>query len=193
MDVSDLRTRLRRIRGDVAPLEAADIALIGAIEKGLPLVSRPYAAVAEQLGISEPQVLERLAALRERGVIKRMGVVVRHRELGYQANGMVVWDVPDDAVASLGHRFSQYDFVTLCYRRPRQLPEWPYNLFCMIHGKSHEEVRAGIARLVRDCGLQRVAHEVLFSRRRFKQRGARYHGLERREPPHAPCEAVHDG
>ncbi|AGA33311.1 Heme d1 biosynthesis protein NirD / Heme d1 biosynthesis protein NirL [Thioalkalivibrio nitratireducens DSM 14787] len=193
MDVSDLRTRLQRIRGDTVPLAAADIALIGAIEKGLPLVSRPYAAVAEQLGISEAQVLERLAALRERGVIKRMGVVVRHRELGYRANGMVVWDVPDDAVAGLGQCFSRYDFVTLCYRRPRQLPEWPYNLFCMIHGKSHDEVHQGIARLVRECGLQRVPHEVLFSRRRFKQRGARYHCPERREPPHAPGEAAHRG
>jgi siroheme decarboxylase len=193
MDVRDLGMQLRRIRGDVAPLEPADIALIGAIEKGLPLVPRPYAAVAERLGMSEQQVLDRLAALRQRGVIKRMGVVVRHRELGYRANGMVVWDVSDDAVADLGRCLSGYDFVTLCYRRPRQLPEWPYNLFCMIHGKSHEEVRERIAQLVRECGLQRIRHEVLFSRRRFKQCGARYHGIGRGEPPRAVGEVAHGG
>jgi siroheme decarboxylase len=177
MDMSAFREYLREIRSEVGPLESADLAVIGAIEKGLPLTARPYAEVAAGLGISEEEVLQRLAALRSRGMIKRMGVVVRHRELGYHANGMVVWDVPDDTVSELGRRFSRYDFVTLCYRRPRQLPQWPYNLFCMIHGKTRDEVQARIAQLVQECGLESVDHQVLFSRRRFKQCGARYHGV----------------
>ncbi|OOG25725.1 AsnC family protein [Thioalkalivibrio denitrificans] len=175
--MSAFREHLRQIRSRVGFLEDTDLALIGAIEKGLPLSPRPYAEVAAGLGISEQEVLRRLAALRNRGVIKRLGVVVRHRELGYRANAMVVWDVPDDTVGELGRCFSGYDFVTLCYRRPRQLPQWPYNLFCMIHGKTRDEVQARIAQLVQECGLESVQHQVLFSRRRFKQCGARYHGV----------------
>lgn len=182
MDMNRFREHLRAIRGQVGSLDRTDIALIGAIEKGLPFTPRPYAEIARGLGLSEQQVVDRLAALRSRGTIKRLGVVVRHRELGYRANGMVVWDVPDDRVAELGRCFSRYDFVTLCYRRPRQLPEWPYNLFCMIHGKSHDEVRARIGQLEKECGLRSVDREVLFSRRRFKQCGARYHGSDAPQP-----------
>ena len=115
-------------------------ALISVIEQGLPLVPRPYADIALQIGCSEQEVIEGLQALKNRGDIKRFGVVVRHRKLGYRANGMVVWDVPDDEVKRLGHCMGQYSFVTLCYRRPRQLPEWGYNLFTMVHGRNRQEV-----------------------------------------------------
>lgn len=156
------------------PLDAGDLALLQAIEDGLPMVSQPYAALAEQLGMSEGEVLARFWLLRLQGVIKRFGVVVRHRELGYRANAMVVWDIPDDIVADIGQRFGGFDFVTLCYRRPRRRPVWPYNLFTMIHGRDREQVLQRVEELVRASGLQQVSHEVLFSRRRFKQRGARY-------------------
>jgi DNA-binding Lrp family transcriptional regulator len=151
-----------------------DMDLIGAIQEGLPLVSRPYAVIGESIGMSEQEVMDRLEALRASGVIKRMGIIVRHRELGYRANAMVVWDVADEQVAELGHQFSQFDFVTLCYQRPRRLPEWPYNLFCMIHGQDHRAVHANIQRLIDECGVKNIPHAVLFSRRRFKQRGAIY-------------------
>jgi siroheme decarboxylase len=175
MDMKQLSEHLQHIRNRFGAPDETDTALIAAIEKGLPLCSRPYQRIAEQLGIGEQEVVDRLASLHSRGVIKRLGVVVRHHELGYRANAMVVWDVPDDRVAALGHCFSQYDFITLCYRRPRQLPQWPYNLFCMIHGKSHDEVREQVAQLIDECRLQAIAHQILFSHRRFKQRGARYH------------------
>ena len=87
---------------------------------------------------------------------------------------MVVWDVPDEQVTELGHCLASFDFITLCYRRPRQLPQWRYNLYCMIHGKSRDEVLAHLEWMVNHCGLQSLPHEVLFSRRRFKQRGAVY-------------------
>jgi DNA-binding Lrp family transcriptional regulator len=102
-----------------------------------------------------------------------MGVIVRHRSLGYDANAMVVWDVPDDCVSDAGRRMSAFEFVTLCYRRPRR-PHWPYNLFCMIHGKERETVLAQTELLAQGCGLGDVPREVLFSRRCFKQRGACY-------------------
>ncbi|MBI5041343.1 MAG: Lrp/AsnC family transcriptional regulator [Gammaproteobacteria bacterium] len=159
-----------------------DLAVIGAIQGGLPLVPRPYAALAAQLGIDEAVLTERLTSLHESGVIKRMGLVVRHRELGYGANAMVVWDVPDGEVAELGRCLSKFEFVTLCYRRPRQGRDWPYNLFCMIHGQDREEVRGKVRQLVQCCGLEDIAHSVLFSRRRFKQRGAHYRNAAEREP-----------
>jgi DNA-binding Lrp family transcriptional regulator len=148
--------------------------LIGAIQHGLPLVSRPFAEIGAGLGLAENEVIAGLASLLEQGIIKRMGVVVRHYELGYRANAMVVWDIPDDRVSALGQRIGNFDFVTLCYRRPRSLPDWRYNLFTMIHGRHRDEVLSFVERLKEQCGLEHVAYEVLFSCRRFKQCGARY-------------------
>lgn len=148
--------------------------LIALVGRGLPLVSRPYAVIAEQLGGSEADVIEGLNRLMQSNDIKRFGVVVRHRELGYKANGMVVWDIPGERVKELGHCISKYDFVTLCYQRPRRLPQWHYNLFSMVHGQDRNAVIEKVNYIVEQCGLQDIAHEILFSRRRFKQRGARY-------------------
>ena len=151
-----------------------DRRLLDALEAGLPLVPRPYAALGESFGISEREVMERLARLQEDGTISRFGVVVRHHELGYRANCMVVWDLPEDSVSETGRRLATLPFVTLCYRRPRRPPIWPYNLFCMIHGRDREEVEQQIAQAAEACGLQDVPRAHLFSTRRFKQRGARY-------------------
>ena len=148
--------------------------LIAAIQSGLPLVERPFAAAGAQAGMSEAEALAALQNLLDRGVIKRMGVVVRHHELGYRANAMVVWDIPDEEVSSVGACLGGIEYVTLCYRRPRRLPAWRYNLFCMIHGHDRAEVLARVEAMRENCGLQDVAYEVLFSTRRFKQCGARY-------------------
>ena len=151
-----------------------EAALIEAIGAGLPLTSRPYAALADRLGCSETDVIDAIERLLARGDVKRFGVVVRHRALGYRANGMVVWDVPDERVAEIGRRIGRYACVTLCYRRPRRLPDWRYNLFCMIHGRDRDAVVAQVEQIVEQCGLGDIAHEILFSRRCFRQRGARY-------------------
>ena len=149
-------------------------ALVTALGGGLPLVSEPYAELGRRVGLSEAEVIAAIAALQEAGLIKRFGVVVRHHELGYRANAMVVWDIPDDAVAEVGRKFSTFDFVTLCYQRPRRPPEWPYNLFCMVHGRERETVLRQVEHLAEACGLADVRREVLFSTRRHKQRGAVY-------------------
>ena len=160
-------------RGPVQ-LDDADRRLVAAVQKGLPLCERPYAVVAEKAGLSEAEVMRRLNSLLQCGVIKRLGIVVRHHELGYNANAMVVWDVPDERVGRLGRCMGRFEFVTLCYRRPRRLPHWPYNLFCMIHGKDRTGVLSNVEELVSRCQLQDIPHDVLFSKRRFKQRGAVY-------------------
>lgn len=148
--------------------------LIAAIQSGLPLVERPFLAVGDALDQSETEVIEGIMNLIRLGVIKRIGVVVRHHELGYRANAMVVWDIPEKEVKKQGSHLGQLEFVTLCYRRPRRLPVWRYNLFCMIHGHDRAEVMARVDEMRKGPGLQDIPYEVLFSTRRFKQCGARY-------------------
>ncbi|MBF0429329.1 MAG: hypothetical protein HQL94_10435, partial [Magnetococcales bacterium] len=113
--------------------------LVAAFQKGFPLSPRPFHEMGLTIGLSEAQVLEGLQALQEKGVIKRVGVVVHHHELGYRANAMVVWDLPDSMVREAGGKVRAFDFVSLCYLRKRCLPDWSYNFYCMIHGQKREE------------------------------------------------------
>ncbi len=159
-----------------------DGALIGAIQAGLPLLERPYLAIAEQLGISEQQVIQKISDLLAVGIIRRLGVIVRHHELGYRANAMVVWNVPDDHVDERGKQLSAEDAVTLCYQRPRVKPAWPYNLFSMIHGKDRDAVVSCIEGMAEKLGLDNTPYEILFSLQRFKQRGAKYFAKEKALP-----------
>jgi len=164
-----------RLGSDGAPEiidKAIDSLLISFMQQGLPLTARPFAVIAAHIGIPEAQVIARLSALKEMGLIKRFGVIVRHHELGYQANAMVVWDIPDEQVLAVAGSMKQYPGVTLCYRRPRRLPLWPYNLFCMIHGKDRDSVLQSLDTMVVSNGWQHFSYDVLFARRRFKQRGA---------------------
>ena len=163
-----------QLNDQVLHLSIEDRALIKAVQGGLPVVSRPYAEIAKQLNTTEEQIISRLQFLIDSGAIKRYGVVVRHKEPGYTANGMVVWNIPDERVEELGKCIGKYECVTLSYRRPRRLPDWSYNLFTMVHGSDRHEVTQKIQQIVEECGLQDVEHTTLFSTRRFKQRGASY-------------------
>ena len=158
----------------VVPIDEAERRLVSVLQEGLPLFMRPFALIAERIGAAENDVLGRIGSWLEDGAIKRFGVVVRHRELGYTANAMLVHDIPDERIGELGRALAEEPAVTLCYRRPRKLPDWPYNLFCMIHGRERAEVDSIIADLRRRHGLDDCAHDVLFSLTRFKQNGARY-------------------
>lgn len=149
-----------------------DRRILAAIENGLPLVEHPYLAVADRLALDQAEVIARLEHLIAAGVVTRFGCVVRHDKLGFRANAMAVWDIPDETVETVAATFARHPGVTLCYRRPRHPPLWPYNLFCMVHAKSRREAFAAIdeLNLLADTGLKRQA--VLFSKRCFKQRGA---------------------
>lgn len=179
LDGAGAPATIERLR---ASLEPADRALAAALDDGLDLVPRPYAALGERLGCAEQAVLARLDRLLALGVMRRFGVVVRHRELGYTANAMVVWDIADARVGDVGQRLAREPAVTLCYRRPRREPVWRYNLFSMVHGRDRAAVLAEVARL--EAGLRAEfdlpdpACQPLFSRRRFKQCGTR-HGAGR--------------
>ena len=174
-DRNDVRRRIgaRRVARPES-LSAIDRLLVQALERGLPMTAHPYARLAVQAGTSEAYVQVRLAEWLNRGVIKRLGVVVRHRALGYTSNAMCVWDVPDADAGALGEALANESGVTLCYRRERARPQWRYNLFCMIHGRDRGAVTARLAALSASHHLDRFAHAVLFSRQAFKQRGARY-------------------
>lgn len=158
----------------VAPIGEPERRLISVLQEGLPLFIRPFQVIAERIGASESDVLARIGRWLEEGAIKRFGVVVRHHELGFRANAMVVHDIADEYVSELGRALAEEPAVTLCYRRPRRLPDWPYNLFCMIHGRERGEVEALIADIRQRHGLLDCPHEVLFSLTRYKQNGARY-------------------
>lgn len=148
--------------------------LLQALQRGLPLVPQPYEELGARVDLSGALVCAFIDEWLSAGLLQRFGVVVRHHELGYTANAMCVWDVPDDRVGEFGRLLGREAQVTLCYRRRRALPHWRYNLFCMIHGKAREEVLATRAAIAGRIGLDRWPHEVLFSLRRFKQRGACY-------------------
>lgn len=151
-----------------------DRALLAAIENGLPLSPHPYAEIADRLGWEETRVIERLQRLAADGTIKRFGIIVRHHELGYRANAMTVFNIDDERLAAAGETLAALPYVTLCYRRPRRPPNWPYNLFCMIHGRDENEVRAQVDAAAAAARIAERPRAILFSRRRFKQRGARY-------------------
>jgi DNA-binding Lrp family transcriptional regulator len=151
-----------------------DARLLQVIQAGLPLTPCPYRDVATQIGWTEAEVIATLDNLQQRGIIKRMGLIVRHHELGYRANAMVVWDLPDARVATVAERLPRFPFVSLCYQRRRCLPVWPFNLYCMIHGRERQAVLEQIGHVVTDCQLDDAPMQVLFSRTRFKQRGAWY-------------------
>ena len=155
-------------------LSDRDLHLISALCGGLSLEAQPYRTLGQAVGMDEAEVIARLRALQQSGVIRRLGVIVRHHELGYRANAMVVWDIPDAEVAETGRRLGACDEVSLCYRRPRRLPSWPYNLFTMVHGHDRAQVEAAIAALAVREGVDHYRREALFSTRRFKQCGARY-------------------
>ena len=155
------------------PIDALDRSLIKATQAGLPLCAEPYQALAEALGISAEEVMRRMKRMLAAGIIRRIGVVPNHYRLGYVANGMTVWDVADHAIRDAGREIGELPFVSHCYHRPRHLPEWPYNLFAMVHGRSRAEVEAMVKVIAGMLGAISRAHEVLYSTRILKKTGLR--------------------
>lgn len=158
------------------PIDAIDRAIIVATQQGLPLVARPYHAIAERLNLDVEEVMLRMRRMQERGAIRRIGVVPNHYAIGYRANGMTVWDVPDEVVDMLGERVGQLEFVTHCYCRPRHPPYWQYNLFAMVHGRSRDEVGVQITQIQSLLGEHVRGHDVLYSTRILKKTGLRLAG-----------------
>ncbi|MGL4281553.1 MAG: Lrp/AsnC family transcriptional regulator [Albidovulum sp.] len=157
-------------------IDATDRRIIAATAGGLPLVPRPFAEVAEWLGLGEAEVLERFTGLAARGVVRRIAAAPNHYALGLVANGMSVWDVDDAVVDALGEQVGALPFVSHCYRRPRALPDWPYNLFAMLHGATRAEVETKRAEVAALLGPSARGRDILYSTRILKKTGMRLTG-----------------
>jgi DNA-binding Lrp family transcriptional regulator len=163
---------LARETVDTGVLEAGDREIMQGLSKGLALVPDPFGEFALSLGRPVEEVLKRMAVLAAAGVLSRIGVIVRHRALGWRSNAMVVWELPPQEAERIGPALAAVRGVTLCYQRRPALGVWPYTLYCMIHARSRAEALTVLERARVEAGLTGVSHEVLFSLRCFKQTGA---------------------
>lgn len=150
-----------------------DRELITTFQAGLPLTPAPYAALADDLGWTEVEVMDRLNALMERGIVRRIGIAPNHYKLGMTANGMSVWDVEDSAAEEIGPLIGALEEVTHCYLRPRAEPDWPYNLFAMIHGSSRDEVETKRLKILEMLGDACRSSDILYSTEILKKTGLR--------------------
>jgi len=157
-------------------LDATDRQIIVATQAGLPLVAAPYDALADQLGVAVEEIIARIAAMQENGIIRRIAAVPNHYALGYTVNGMSVWNVSDDYISEYGRQVGALDYVSHCYHRPRHLPMWPYNLFAMVHGHTRQDVEEKIVAIARLLDDYCRGHEVLYSKRILKKTGLRITG-----------------
>jgi DNA-binding Lrp family transcriptional regulator len=160
-------------RAVATTLSDSERTLLRACQAGLPLVEHPFAALGAATGLNEQQVLAHFRNWQHNGLLRRVAAVPNHYALGYVHNGMTVWDVDDARVDSLGERVAQLGFVSHCYRRPRHLPDWPYNLFAMVHGRNREETDEKVAAIATVLGDACRAHDVLWSTRILKKTGLR--------------------
>ena len=154
-------------------MDKIDRQIITATQAGLPLTAEPYQSLAEQIGISADDLMQRLQFMQNSGIIRRIGAIPNHYKLGYKHNGMTVWDIEDESIDKLGKQIGELDFVSHCYHRPRHLPEWRYNLFAMIHSKTVAGAEEQIKQITTLLGSHCRAHEVLYSTRILKKTGLR--------------------
>ncbi|HOZ33841.1 MAG TPA: AsnC family transcriptional regulator [Tabrizicola sp.] len=160
-------------RVDTGVLRATDRPLLDALSRGLDLTPRPYAMLGLRIGREEATVIHRIAELLEAGILTRLGVIVRHRSLGFTANAMVVWEVPEGGTEAAGQALATLPGVTLAYERRPVAGVWPYRLYCMIHARSRPEALAVLDSARALPALAGIDHRILFSTRCFKQSGAR--------------------
>ncbi len=157
-------------------LDDTDRRIVTATQSGLPIGAQPYAAVAKSLDLTPDDVMRRMRRMQDSGVIRRIGAVPNHYRLGYRANGMSVWDVPDALASDIGRQVGALEFVTHCYQRPRHLPDWPFNLFAMVHAHTREEVEAHVDEIAALMGDACRGHDILFSTKILKKTGLRIAG-----------------
>lgn len=145
--------------------------IIRELQRGIPLVNRPFKLLAQNLNTTEEELLDKIKNLLERGYIRRIGATVRHHNLGFQANAMVVWNVPDELVAEKGRKMAGFSEVSHCYQRPRR-PDWPYNLFTVVHGRTREECIQAVKKMSSATGMKN--YRLLFSTMELKKSSMRY-------------------
>jgi len=148
-------------------MDPVDRQLIGVLEKGLPLVAEPFAAIGSRLGISERDVIDRISALREEGVIRKFRARIDQRKIGITANALVAWKGPRDSQDDIGSRLAAFPSVTHCYERQPVPGQWEYSWYTVHHGYSREEVLSEVGRIASETGCPEF--RVLFSTREYKR------------------------
>lgn len=151
-------------------MDETDEKLIRLIQDGIEFTHAPFAAAAEELGISEDEIVVRLKKLNEQKKIRRFGASIGHIALGFTANGMGVWDIPEDKIEEIGQKMASFHEVSHCYHRPRSA-EWPYNMYTMIHGRTQEECYAAAEKISKVVGIPE--YRLVFSERELKKKGVR--------------------
>lgn len=145
--------------------------IVRELQQGLPLVERPYQAIAQRIGLSENELMTKINEMINNGMIRRFGAALRHQDLGFTANAMVVWDVPEDQAATVGHLLAELPEVTHCYQRPRQ-PGWPYTIFTVIHGQTREQCEQLAKKMAGKAGI--TNYKLLFSTAELKKSSMKY-------------------
>jgi len=154
------------------PIDALDKRIIARLQGDLPLQSRPFARMAQDLGLSESQVVERVRTLAETGVMRRFGATLRHQRSGFAANVMVAFKVSPEDADRVGEILSSRRQVTHCYLRKTN-GLFPYNLFAMVHGKDEGECRRLVREMAQEIGI--ADYEMLFSQKELKKTSMRYY------------------
>ena len=155
----------------VAPVSEFEVRAIRELQEDLPLVPRPFAPMAESLGISQRDLFDLAADLQQRGIMRRFSAVLHHRRAGFKANAMAVWNVPQDRSVEVGNIMAQSKWVTHCYERPT-FDDWHYSHFTMIHATSDEkcvEVAGEISEATKIDDYM-----LLYSTREYKKTRVRY-------------------
>jgi DNA-binding Lrp family transcriptional regulator len=156
---------------EATPLSELDIAVIRATQGPMEPVPEPFAPAAAELGISQQALLEHLESMRERRALRRVAAILFHRRAGFSANGMGVWNVPEERILELGPRMASFRGISHCYQRPTYA-DWPYSVFTMAHGRSKEECDAILDSIAADTGIE--DRRTLYSSTEFKKIRLRY-------------------
>lgn len=161
-----------RPTGQTRAFTSADVPFVRALQRDLPVTTRPFSGVATELGLSEERLLDKARELEAAGIMRRFAAVLRHRRVGYTANGMACWVVPEAEIEEAGLRAAKFPQVSHCYQRPSSPPRWPYTLFTMIHGQSEEEVEGVAAAIADRTGLE--DYVILYSTKEYKKERVKY-------------------
>ena len=156
---------------EAIPLSELDVAVIRATQGPMTVTPEPFAAAAAELGMPQAVLLEHLESMRERRALRRVAAILFHRRAGFSANGMGVWNVPEERILELGPRMSSFRGISHCYQRPTY-PDWPYSVFTMAHGRSKEECDAILDSIAEDTGIE--DRRTLYSSTEFKKIRLRY-------------------
>ena len=151
-------------------MDETDVELLKLVQDGIPLTHSPFRCLAAELGISEQEIVDRLKSLQKAGKIRRFAASIGHRAIGITANAMCVWNVPNERIERVGIIMAEFPEVTHCYERPRY-PDWPYNLFTMVHSYTSEDCEKVAVRISEATGIK--DYTLFFSEREFKKTGVR--------------------